>query len=424
MPQATLVVGAQHRIDAHPILTRPAGIAIGIAAALRADIGRLPEAADQPVTAVVLIGPLGGGDIQHATALAGTLAAIGHRRADARIANLAITAVAIVAAGGAIAAVTRSAAQQIIAAAQLLIGANPRRWNAAFIFRNALVTTAAGISLETDQQEARVPNTGRALRAVGIDIAFTGLAMAVFAVTEWTLALVVFAAERAMRALFSLTAAEVIDWAFRHERADVVDAIDTRAEVRTRRDAIVGAAAFALVDAGAVTANTHARGNARTRLARLASVALDRIARSVPIAIEAIGALIVTAAHAAEAEPALITANGVVPASRDAETLLADIAQPAVIIGLAGLLRAGQIEPARHRDPAQQSAEQPLQRGAPRSAPRQCPRQGIESLIVHPRKCPPKSGAHDDPGCDPLERNQCFVKYGPSYISYREPREL
>jgi hypothetical protein len=227
-----------------------------------------------------------------------------------------------------------------------------------------------------------------------------------------------------MRALFALTAAEVIDRALRNEGADVVDAIDTRAEVRARRDAIVRAAAFALFDACAIAANAHARRNARTPDARLTCVALDRIARSIPISIETIGALIVTAALAAKTKPALIAAMRVDRTSRYAGAAEADIAEIAVIINLAGLLRAGQIEPARHRDPAHQSAKQPLQRRTPRSAPRQCPRQGIESLIVHPRNCPPKSGAHDDPGCDPLGRNQLIVKYGPSYASYRERSEL
>jgi hypothetical protein len=45
-------------------------------------------------------------------------------------------------------------------------------------------------------------------------------------------------------------------------------------------------------------------------------------------------------------------------------------------------------------------------------------------LIVHPRTCPPRSGTHDDPGCDPLKRNQLIVKCGPSYASYRERSEL
>ena len=78
------------------------------------------------------------------------------------------------------------------------------------------------------------------------------MAVAVCAITEVPLALVVFAAELAMRALFALTAAEMIGWALRHERADVVDAIDTRAEIRARRDAIVRVAAFALFDTCAI----------------------------------------------------------------------------------------------------------------------------------------------------------------------------
>lgn len=54
--RAIVVVLADGRVDADPMLAGAAGIAIAIAAAFGADIDLLPKAAEQPIAAVVLTG--------------------------------------------------------------------------------------------------------------------------------------------------------------------------------------------------------------------------------------------------------------------------------------------------------------------------------------------------------------------------------
>lgn len=219
MLRAALIVCAQHRVDADPVFAGATGIAIFVDAALGTDIGGLAVATDETITAIVLIGVLGG---RHdcTAALARTLAAIGHRGADTGIADLAIAAVAIVAAGGAIAAVTGSAAQQVIAAAQLLIEADTRWRNAAFVLRDAFVAATAGVAVQAADLEALMLEAALARTAIGIDVALTEVALTLVAVAKLTFALTVFATEFAVGARTTSFAAEVIDRAF------VIDATD------------------------------------------------------------------------------------------------------------------------------------------------------------------------------------------------------
>jgi hypothetical protein len=170
--RAALVIDAQHRVDADPVFAGPTGIAIFVDAALGTDIGGLAVTTDQSVAAIDLGIALGGGDVQHATASARTLAAIGHRGAEARIADLTIAAVAIRAAFSAVAGVTGdaalpSAAVQLQVFAGLALGDAKVRalaqWYtfiiAAFLTLIALAVAGAFVTI-------------RAIRAVVIRAAF------------------------------------------------------------------------------------------------------------------------------------------------------------------------------------------------------------------------------------------------------------
>jgi hypothetical protein len=170
--RAALVIDAQHRVDADPVFAGAAGIAIFVDAALGTDIGGLAVTTDQSVAAIDLGIALGGGDVQHATASARTLAAIGHRGAHARIADLTIAAVAIRATFSAVAGVTGdaalpSAAVQLQVFAGLALGDAKVRalaqWYtfiiAAFLTLIALAVAGAFVTI-------------RAIRAVVIRAAF------------------------------------------------------------------------------------------------------------------------------------------------------------------------------------------------------------------------------------------------------------
>jgi hypothetical protein len=170
--RAALVIDAQHRVDADPVFAGPTGIAIFVDAALGTDIGGLAVTTDQSVAAIDLGIALGGGDVQHATASARTLAAIDHRGAHARIADLTIAAVAIRATFSAVAGVTGdaalpSAAVQLQVFAGLALGDAKVRalaqWYtfiiAAFLTLIALAVAGAFVTI-------------RAIRAVVIRAAF------------------------------------------------------------------------------------------------------------------------------------------------------------------------------------------------------------------------------------------------------------
>ena len=105
--RAIAVVRAFARVDADPLFTGAASVAIAVAAAFGADIGRLPEATEQPVAAVVLLRAIAPAGHRHFTAgLTLVLATIGHRHANTGVADLAFAAIAVATALGAIAGIT------------------------------------------------------------------------------------------------------------------------------------------------------------------------------------------------------------------------------------------------------------------------------------------------------------------------------
>lgn len=81
---------------------------------------------------------------------------------------------------------------------------------AAVVLRDAFVATAAGVTLEAGDLKARVPVAGRAFWAVGINMAFAGIAVALITVVQRSVALVVCAAERAVSVPGTI-AAELVD---------------------------------------------------------------------------------------------------------------------------------------------------------------------------------------------------------------------
>lgn len=171
--RALPVVVADRRVLADAFMAVAALAAVPVIAALGAGASlRIPVlAADETVAAVDLRAAVaaGGGDFEHAAVVAKVSAAIGQRCADTRIADLAVAAVAIVAAVGAVAAVTRSAAQHLVAAAQLLIGADARRRNAiAGANRDAFVVTAF-LALAAFAEAGPVGAIGAIRASVGAD---------------------------------------------------------------------------------------------------------------------------------------------------------------------------------------------------------------------------------------------------------------
>lgn len=153
--RAVAVVVAFARIGAASLLAGSARIAIVVTAAIGAVIVLLAEAAEQPIATVVLPRSVRGKG--HLTAhVSGTLAA--------------------------------GAERHTIAVATFLALAAP--------------------------PHAHVIGAVRAVWAVGIAAAFAGLAVAVFAIPELAVALIVFTAECAVRAGFAFAAAEMVRWAF------------------------------------------------------------------------------------------------------------------------------------------------------------------------------------------------------------------
>jgi hypothetical protein len=108
--RAAFVVDTQEGILADTLVAGAILAAIPIIAALGAGVslGIPVLTADEPVATIELGTAVatGRGNFQETTVVSHVLAAIGHWRADTRIADLAVAAVAIVAARGAVAAVT------------------------------------------------------------------------------------------------------------------------------------------------------------------------------------------------------------------------------------------------------------------------------------------------------------------------------
>ena len=108
------------RVDTHPIFTGATGIAIAIGAAFGTNVGRLAEAAEQSITAVVLPRTFSTGRCHFAAGLPLVPAAIGYRHAHTRIADLALTAITVVTAFGAISLIARGTAEEVVTAGRHL----------------------------------------------------------------------------------------------------------------------------------------------------------------------------------------------------------------------------------------------------------------------------------------------------------------
>lgn len=113
--RAVVIVVALARIDADPVLAGATSIAIAVAAAFRADVFELAEAADEAIAAVILLGAIGSREGDRAARFPFIPAAVGLRRADTGIADLAAPAVIVAAAFRAIVVVAGGAAEEIVA---------------------------------------------------------------------------------------------------------------------------------------------------------------------------------------------------------------------------------------------------------------------------------------------------------------------
>jgi hypothetical protein len=128
---------------------------------------------------------------------------------------------------------------------------------AALIVGHAFVSTAAGVSKETQQRMAgAVVTADFAVWAIGIAAAHRIGALTDFITNRATEAVVIGAALGAMRAICSLTAAILSIRASRNVGADMLFALDARAEIRRNSDAIVIGAALAALVPGAIAADT------------------------------------------------------------------------------------------------------------------------------------------------------------------------
>jgi hypothetical protein len=114
--RAALVIDAEDRVLADTLVAGAVLAAVPIVAALgaNASLGIPVLTADESVTAIELIAAVaaGGGGLQETAIVAEVPAAIGYRRTDTRIADLAVAAVAICAALGAVTGLPGDAALQ------------------------------------------------------------------------------------------------------------------------------------------------------------------------------------------------------------------------------------------------------------------------------------------------------------------------
>jgi hypothetical protein len=283
--RAAFVVDAEHRIHTNPVFAGPTGIAILIDAALGADIVRLAVAADESVAAIDLRRGVSPSDSEKSAGFAHALAAIGHRGADTRIADLAIAAVAVRAALGAVTGLADDAAHWPNAAVQLRIGTGLQLRDAkvrALTQRYAFVV-AAFLTLVALAEAGPFGASG-AGAAVGIFAAFDrhALAIAVAGGAPWAVRIgATFVALPESRDV----TANCARLASRHADATLAGITQGTIVVVTARGAVVVAFRTATtsvgnrnrIDAGAVVANL-----ARTAVGVRA--AFDRFALAVAIA--------------------------------------------------------------------------------------------------------------------------------------------
>jgi hypothetical protein len=117
--RTALVIDAEDRIHADPVLAGSTGIAIFIDAALGTHIVRKAIAADQPVATFELRCAIDVGHLEKAAGRTGALATIGHRGTNTGIADFAIAAVAVRATFSAVTGLTGDAAHWPNAAVEL-----------------------------------------------------------------------------------------------------------------------------------------------------------------------------------------------------------------------------------------------------------------------------------------------------------------
>lgn len=219
-----MVVLAFGWIVADPIVTGAAGAAVAVAAALGADVGGLPKAAEEPVAAVVLFrtGAACAGDFEDTAGFTGALAA--------------------------------------------------------FVLGNAFGAAAARVSGETRDLEAVMAFADGAFPTVGVDAAFAKVAMAILAVAKVTFALVVATTEFAMRAFRALATTEVVRGTAGLSDALVFDTGGDGAGGGRRFDAILTGAALSFHDPDAVATDAAAPADTGTAKARLACLTVAVIA--------------------------------------------------------------------------------------------------------------------------------------------------
>jgi len=188
--------------------------------------------------------------------------------ADTFVAVAALAAIPVVAALGARASlgIPVLAADEPVAAVELLAAVTTGAGDveaavvaevpAALIFGHAFVSAAAGVPKQAQERMAgAIPTADFAVRAIGIATALRIGALANLVADRATEAVVIGAALSAEGALFSLTAAMLVVRAPRNVGADVIFALDARAEIRQGADAFTIRAALATWVPSATTAN-------------------------------------------------------------------------------------------------------------------------------------------------------------------------
>jgi hypothetical protein len=269
--RAPLVVDAEDRIHADPVLAGSTGIAIFIDAALGTHVVRLAIAADESIAAIELRDSAGVGYLEEPTGLPGALAAIGHRGADTRIADLAIAAIAIRATFSAVAGVAGNAALPN-AAIQCQIGAGLCGGNAemrALTQRHACIVAAFLALAALPEAGAVVTELAGATVLVALaSVVATGFvanlaARATAGPEQAILALVVFVAD----------ATSVTDPAVLNNGAEMIGADASTALTRTGAvgiaAAVTGNTPFSAVDFARVA--PAAAGNLRAGTERAVS---------------------------------------------------------------------------------------------------------------------------------------------------------
>lgn len=330
------IVMADGRIDTDPVFAGSAMIAIVIAAALGADIGRLAVAADEPVAAIGLWAGVSQGD--HTAGFPDAPAAV--------------------------------------------------------VFRDAFVSATAGLTERADERLAgAIVTADIALRAIRIAAALGIRALSDVVADRATEAVVIGTALGAIRAFIAVTTAELTLGAVGNDGAHVGDAVDARAEGRRIRDAVTDVTALATGNPGTAAADPIIQVDAHAAFAFLAGCAgADAGAAVADVAPFAVGVIAALRADAAGAA-VRITVRGIGTEKLvRTHTLLAGrrfafVIERAVIehslrrTGCA--LSAGAVEARCGDRDANRSPEESLDRRTSRGSPRECPGQGIKSSIVH-----------------------------------------